>query len=106
MARFQKNKKHNPFVMLLRQTLISAPWQALTHSEMIAYIYIKKNYNGGNNGQIPLKYVELKRVLAAATLAKALKGLISKGWIEKTQHGGLFRFSCFYKLTGTHDPIH
>ena len=104
MSRRQKNK-HRRFVMLERQTLTSIVWKALSHTEMLAYVYIKNNFNGGNNGTIPLKYVELKGVMAPATLSKALKGLQSKGWIEKTQHGGLFRYYCLYKLTGIHDSI-
>jgi DNA-binding MarR family transcriptional regulator len=104
MSRPQKNK-HRRFVLLERQTLNSAHWQALTTSEMITYIYVKNNFNGGNNGQIPLKYVELKGFMAPATVSKALKGLQSKGWIEKTQHGGLYRYYCLYKLTGLHDAI-
>jgi len=102
--RRQKNK-HRRFVMLERQTLLSLQWKQLSHSEMIAYIYLKNNFNGGNNEQIPLKYVELKEVMAPATLSKALKGLQTKGWIEKTQHGGMFRYYCLYKLTGQHDCI-
>jgi len=34
-----------------------------------------------------------------------LKGLLGKGWIEKTQYGGMYRYSCLYKLTGNHDVI-
>lgn len=94
-----------PFVMLDKATLDSSEWKGLSHSGMIAYIYIKKNYNGGNNGNIPLKYSELKGVLAAATLSNALKGLEQKGWIKKTKHGGLYRFYCLYELTGKHDRI-
>lgn len=98
-------KRYPPFVMLERAMLDSPEWKSLTQAEMIAYIYIKKNYNGGNNGKIPLKYVEMKGVCAPATLSKALKGLIKKGWIEKTQHGGLYRYFCLYELTGQFDVI-
>lgn len=100
-----KKRTGPPFVMLERRTLDSPEWKRLTKAEMITYIYIKKNYNGGNNGNIPLKYKELKGVMTPATLSKALKGLISKGWIEKTKHGGLYRFYCLYKLTGKYDRI-
>ena len=101
----KRKNKYPSFVMLERQVLESKEWKELTHSEMIAYIYLKKNFKGGNNGEIPLKYNELKGVLASATLSKALKGLIKKGWIEKTQHGGMYRYYCLYKLTGMYDRI-
>lgn len=97
--------KHRRFVLLERQTLMSAKWRELTHAEMIVYIYIKNNFNGGNNGDIPLKYSELKGVLAPATLSKALKGLEDKEWIKKTKHGGLYRYYCLYRLTGIYDCI-
>jgi len=103
MSRRRKNSP--PFVMLERSVLNSLEWQSLTHSEMIAYIFLKKNYNGSNNGEISLKYTELKKVFSSATLSKALKGLIKKGWIEKTKYGGLYRYYCLYKLTGAFDKI-
>lgn len=101
----RKRRSYPPFVMLERATLTSSQWKELTRSEMITYIYIKKNYNGGNNGEIPLKYTEFKDIMAPATLSKALKGLQSKGWVEKTRHGGLYRYYCLYKLTGKYDRI-
>ncbi len=101
----RKKNKHRRFVLLERQTLLSIQWKELTHTEMLAYVYIKNNFNGGNNGKIPLKYSELKDVMAPATLSKALKGLQAKGWIEKTQYGGMFRYYCLYKLTGNFDVI-
>lgn len=94
-----------PFVMLEKDTLKTPQWKELSHTEMLAYIYLKKNYNGGNNGEIPLKYSELEGIMAPATLSKALKGLISKGWVEKTQHGGLYRYFCLFRLTGNYDRI-
>ena len=107
MGRWRKKQRSRcpPFVMLEKETLRSQQWEELSHSEMITYIYLKKNYNGRNNGEIPLKYSELKAILAPATLSKALKGLEGKGWIEKTQYGGLFRYYCLYKLTGRYDRI-
>ena len=101
----KKKRRYGSFVMLEKATLQSREWKNLAKAEMITYIYIKKNYNGGNNGKIPLKYSELKGVLAPATLSKALKGLLRKDWIEKTQHGGLYRFYCLYRLTAKYDTV-
>ena len=89
--------------MLEREILQNPHWKELSHAEMIVYIYVKKNYNGGNNGKIPLKYSELSGIFAPATTSKAIKGLIQKEWIEKTQHGGLYRYYCLYKLTWKYD---
>jgi DNA-binding MarR family transcriptional regulator len=104
----KRNRRHGkgaPFVMLERDTLNSQEWKKLSRPEMITYIYIKKNYNGSNNGEIPLKYTELKGIMAPATISEALKALENKGWIEKTEYGGLHRHYCLYKLTGKYDRI-
>ena len=106
MSRREKRRgKGAPFVMLEKNTLNSQDWKKLSHPEMLTYIYIKKNYNGTNNGEISLKYSELKGIMAPGTIANALKGLITKEWIEKTKHGGMFRYYCLYKLTGKYDQI-
>jgi DNA-binding MarR family transcriptional regulator len=100
-----KRKKADPFVMLDIGMLHSEEWKKLTHSEMLAYVYLRSNCNGKNNGEIPLTYSKLKGILASATLSKALKGLEAKKWIKKTTHGGLYRYYCLYKLTGNYDPL-
>jgi Fe2+ or Zn2+ uptake regulation protein len=91
--------------MLEHKTLKSKEWKSLTPSEKLIYIYIKANYNGLNNGKIPFKYSEAKDEFSDTTIWRALKRLVKKGWIQKTRHGGMFRFYCLYKLTGKHDRI-
>lgn len=100
-----RKKRGPPFVMLEKSTLHGQEWKGLSTPEMVTYIYIKEGYNGSNNGEIPFTYSRLKGVLAPATISKSLKSLINKGWVEKTRHGGLYRFYCLYKLTGKHDQI-
>ena len=89
--------------MLEHKTLDSEIWKALSPSERLIYIGIKRNYNGHNNGEIPFKYAE--SALSSTTTHRALKGLEKKEWITKTKHGGLHRFYCLYGLTGKHDKI-
>lgn len=99
-----RHRRHSrPFVMFDKEMLNSTNWKVLSHSEMVVYLYIKRNFNGSNNGEIPLKYAELKDIMAPATIKKALTGLEANGWIEKTKHGGLYRYYCLYKLTGRYD---
>ena len=45
-------------------------------------------------------------VLGVPMESKALKGLEAKGWIEKTKHGGLYRFTNKYSLTWKYDDAH
>lgn len=99
----RKKKRFRNFVILEHVTLDSSDWQDLTHSEMLVYIYIKRNYNGNNNGKILFKYTEFKNIFAPATLSRALKGLETKEWIEKTRYGGLYRYYNLYRLTGKFD---
>lgn len=100
-----RKKGGAPFVMIERETLRSLNWKQLSHSEKLIYIYVKANYNGSNNGEISFKYSEVKDEFSSATISKSLKSLISKGWIEKTKHGGLYRYYCKYKLTSKYDRI-
>jgi len=99
-------KRYPPFVMLERATLDSREWKELTKSEMIAYIYIKKNYNGRNNGKIPCPYSNLKHIMKSnSTISAAVKGLKNKGWIDIERHGGLHRHYNLFRLTGKYDRI-
>jgi len=94
-----------PFVMMEKNTLRCQDWKQLSHTEMIAYLYLKANYNGSNNGKIQLPYKSMEAVMAHKTLSTALKGLVDKGWIERTQRGGLYRYVCHYRLTGKYDLL-
>ena len=101
----KKQRWGPPFVMVEKETLIKPGWKKLSTSAKLIYIYVKKNYNGRNNGKIPFKYSEVRDEFAPATISKALKELIAKEWIEKTQHGGLYRYYCLYKLTCKYDTL-
>jgi len=94
-----------PFVACEKATLESKEWKELSVSAKLIYIGVKKNHNGRNNGHIPFRYAEVKDQFSSRTIAKALKELIAKGWLERTKFGGLFRFYCEYGLTGRHDLI-
>lgn len=99
-----KRNKLPPFVALGRQTLKTAEWRTgLTSSEKIVYIYLKYKYVGHNNGQIYLHYSELRDMMAPGTISKAFKGLVNKGWVERTKLGGMYRFQHEYRLTGKYD---
>lgn len=75
-------------------------------AEKVAYQYLKKNCNGYNNGKIILTYAEMKDAMAQGTLNTALKGLERKGWIRKTQQGGMWGTPSMFELTGTYDLLY
>lgn len=100
----KRGKAYGSFVALERSMLRSDAWQKdLTNAEKVLYIHIKFKYVGSNNGEIVLHYSELKNLMAPATASRAFKGLLDKGWIEKTRQGGLYRYQNLYRLTGKYD---
>ena len=97
---------HKSFVMLLREMLRSKEWKELSPPAREVYIQLKGKYNGHNNGEIRLYYSELegiKGISSPSTISNAFSELESKGWIERTEIGGLFRHFNEYKLTGKYD---
>ena len=89
-----------------RKMLRCKEWKDLGPAAKIAYLHLKAKYNGQNNGKIRLYYSELKGnkgISSPATIANALKELVSKGWIIKTKLGGLYRHNNEFKLTGKYD---
>lgn len=99
-----KRRKFPPFVAVARETLKSKEWrEGLSSSEKVLYLHLKSKYVGTNNGEIELHYSELKNMMAPSTISHAFRGLEKKGWVEKTRHGGLFRYRNLYKLTGKYD---
>lgn len=82
-------------------------WKELPPSEKIIYLYLKGKYSPVNNGKIRLYHSELNDIVGLKnpnTRCKAFKGLEDKGWIIRTQFGGLMRHINEYKLTGEYDP--
>ena len=84
----------------------SQEWRDLGIAAKLVYIYLKAKYNGGNNGEIRLYYSELKDVhglRSPTTVSRAFKELETKGWVVRTQFGGLHRHFNNYRLTGKYD---
>lgn len=105
-SRRRKNRNSKSFVMLPRKMLRSQEWAQLSTAAKLFYIHLKAKYNSNNNGDIRLHYSELKGIRgisSPATISEANKELEEKGWIRRTQHGGMFRYYNKYELTGTFD---
>ena len=100
-----KKKRNNgrPFVMIYKSVLKSQAYEQLSPTEFRAYVHIKANHNGSNNGEIPCPYSQLEGIMARATISRALKGLENKGWIERNKCGGMCRYYRLYKLTWKYD---
>jgi hypothetical protein len=107
-VKYNRRPKFPWFLMLSRDMINHCDeWKQLSPSAKIAYICIKARHNGSNNGKISLPYSELETVKglgSPSTVSSALKELVKKGWIRKTQLGGLFRYRNQYEMTGKYDP--
>ena len=104
--RGKRGYKH--FVRLSTKTLRGQAFRSLKPSSALLYLQLKAKYNGSNNGDIKLYYSELKGIQglsSPSTISNAFKELIEKGWVKKTEHGGLYRYSNSYKLTWEHDEL-
>lgn len=99
----RKHAKLPPFVALTRKTLRGQEWRQLSPPAKIVYIHIKYKFVGNNNGDICLHYSELRDMFAPGTIAKALKELYKKEWVERTKYGGLHRYDNRFFLTGKYD---
>jgi hypothetical protein len=91
----------------------SKEYLALSTPARMVYFCLKSAYrpgqNGdpGNNGQIKFSYSALKKgsgYSSGTTIARAIQELEEKGWIRRTQRGGLYAGSNTYELTGKYDP--
>jgi hypothetical protein len=90
----------------------SAEYTDLSVAARMVYFCLKsayipgKNGNPGNNGQITFPYSALKNgsgFSSNSVISNAISELEEKGWIHRTQFGGLFRGMNKYELTGRYD---
>ena len=102
-----RRPKFPPFLMLNKDMILHCDeWKRLSLSAKVVYICIKARHNGKNNGKISMPYSELETVKglgSPSTVSKALKELEKKGWIRRTQLGGLYRYRNQYEMTGRYD---
>jgi hypothetical protein len=74
------------FVMLDRYIMDCPAWRALSSHGKVAYLVLKKRYNGWNNGTIGLSTRDLAKELNMGndTAARAISDLVSHGFVEVT----------------------
>jgi len=91
IRRYIKNKGRSNvrFVALPHNMLDSAAWKHLRPGAGFVFIEIKKRYNGGNNGNIPLSHREAAAVAhcGKGTAHRLLAELIAHGFIKQANKG-------------------
>ena len=102
MSQFKRGKVKLPPFVLVRKDLLQDPeWHKLSSGAKVAWLYLRNNYDYSNGTKETfLSYNQMRTILSAPALSRALKELTDSKWIEKTKHGGLFGGVCKYKFTG------
>lgn len=107
MKKGKRDKYTQPFVPLGKGMLFKCEeWKEFSPAARDIYIMLKAKYNTKNNGEICLYYSELKKIKGLRnqrTISRGFKELEEKGWIERSEWGGLCRVAKKYSLTGKHD---
>jgi hypothetical protein len=116
MSRAKEREKGIPFVMIPSEWFWgkSPDFLALSVRARMVYFCLRSNCfprtksYAGNNGQVDVSYSAFQKgsgFSSDTTISKALKELEGKGWIERTEKGGLFGKPNNYRLTGKYDPF-
>lgn len=95
-------KKGERFVALPYNMLNSEAFLDLHPQSVRTFIELKKRYNGFNNGEISLSYLEVSKIAKCSknTAGRRLKELESHGFIKKTKSGMFtYRLASEYCLT-------
>lgn len=90
MGKDYAKKRYKPFVMLHKDVLRSPAWEALTNAARVAYLHIRLDENGRNEGRLKLPYSQALRLMDKRTFSRALRQLQELGFIIVTKHGGLY----------------
>jgi hypothetical protein len=95
----REKRKLSRFIALEWAVVDSKAWEELTNPARVAYIHLKRKVTNSTPGEITLSYNEMEKFMNRHTFADALAQLEKKGFIEKTQMGGLYRRRNFFRLT-------
>lgn len=92
MGRESKRKggKGRPFLMVLNEVFDSASYGALSPSAVTLYLYVIRQFNGKNNGNLCTAEGTLKRLglrMSKTTVRMARLELIEAGFIDVTRQG-------------------
>ena len=107
MKKGKRDKYTTPFVPLGKALWLNCQeWRQLKPGTRDVYAMLKAKYNGHNNGEIHLHYSELRGLTGLKcnkSISRAFRELETKGWIERTKIGGIYRYQNLYRLTGKYD---
>jgi hypothetical protein len=91
-------KKLSRFIALPWEVVDSPAWRELTNAARVAYIHMKRKVVNSHPGEITLSFKEMEPIMQRRTFADALTLLEEKGFIKKTQRGGLRRHRNYFSF--------
>lgn len=99
----KRGRKGPPFIKLDHPMFDSEAFQSLAHSSVRVLLSImrrKNGTNGTNTAPIICPYDCMNGTMSKATIAKAIRELEEKGFIERSQHGGLMKQPNLFAFSG------
>ena len=90
-----------PFIMIEKRLLESPAWKDLHSSSMITYFYLKKQKKNNNCGEYIVFPYENNpdNLFSSRTFSNSIKELVSHGFIEIENPGGLENNPSVYRLS-------
>jgi len=99
----EKRKLKGKFVPVPYVMMDSDAWKNLSGNTAKIYLEIcKRNWQSKNTGMefiIPYLYYKEKTSISKPVFYKDLKELCTNGFLERTEHGGLYKNSAKYKFS-------
>ena len=99
-----KRGKHGPpFIKLDRPMFDSPAFNSLSHTAVRVLLSIMRRKNGANGtAEAPIEcpYQSMNGDMAKATVAKAIRELEQKGFIELARRGGLMKQTNLFVFSG------
>ena len=77
----------------------SQAYKNLTNPERTAYVLLKAQCCKAGQNEVIFPYSHALEYMDRHTFSRAIKQLMKEGFIEKSQHGGLFRKTNIYTFT-------
>jgi len=99
----KRGRKGPPFIKLEHPMFDSDAFQSLTHSSVRVLLSIMRRKNGSNGTYatpIECPYQAMNGDMSKATIAKAIRELETKGFIELARHGGLMKKTNLFVFSG------
>ena len=91
MGRRKRKTIGEPFVPMLKHMIKSPAYKKLTNASRVAYLLLRTQVNGDGQQEVKFPYTDAEPYMKRHTFSRSIKQLEELGFIEKSQHGGMYR---------------